>query len=429
MDPDVFDDGASATYFNHAVDLAPIDNRPTEVRRLSMEEDYFYEQVMTFARPPNPPAYHAATHGTYSGPTRKGRDTILDGGPLAEEQETLPHYYCDVHMENVFQMKMEIESAVKRAEYRNWRAMFVVLHGTALHIYSAKEKGWCWGKSRTHGPDVQPDNPPWLRKGSLERSYSLQHADVGIAADYHKRRYVIRVRAETDQFLISCVELVTFVKWLECLFAAIDVAVPIDERDFPQDQSIPRIQRLRWLRGQYPAQATASANAARYQRLTETLGPAPGPHADLEMPVGAPTHVEVSAVAPWVDLTNGAAAIAPWGEPDSTQVPQQQNVSADASAGRLSTTTSHQDENIDPGTGKWRPRHLWSSTHDMVYAKLCYAVLLFKSPRKSNFVIFKGQRWHIDWSTGQMSRVQPPSYGEPEFWGPWQVIHAENTRI
>lgn len=91
--------------------------------------------------------------------------------------------------------------------------------------------------------------------------------------------------------------------------------------------------------------------------------------------------------------------------------------------------TSHTHEDIDSGTGKWRPRHLWSTTHDMVYAKLCYAVLLFKSPRKSNFVIFKGQRWHIDWSTGQMSRVQPPSYGEPEFWGPWQVLHADNRRI
>lgn len=418
MDPDDdFDDGASATYFNHAVDLAPIDNRPTEVRRLSMEEDYFYEQVMTFARPPNPPAYHVATHGTYSGPTRKGRDTILDDGPLMEEEEALPHYYCDVHMENVFQMKMEIEDAVKRAEYRNWRTMFVVLHGTALHIYSAKEKGWCWGKNRTHGPDVQPDNPPWLRKGSLERSYSLQHADVGIAADYHKRRYVIRVRAETDQFLISCVELKTFVKWLECLFAAIDVAVPIDERDFPRDQSIPRIQRLRWLRGQYSAQATA--NGARYQRLMDPLGPDPGSPADFDMPVDAPADVEMSPGGPGIDLTHGAAAIAPWGDPAGMQGPP---------AGRLSTS-SYPNDSVEPETGKWRPRHLWSSTHDMVYAKLCYAVLLFKSPRKSNFVIFKGQRWHIDWSTGQMSRVQPPSYGEPEFWGPWQVIHAENSRI
>ncbi|KUI64690.1 hypothetical protein VM1G_00231 [Cytospora mali] len=421
MDQDDFDDGASATYFNHAVDLAPIDNRPTEVRRLSMEEDYFYEQIMTFARPPNPPAYHAATHGTYSGPTRKGTDTILDDGPMMEEEESLPQYSCDVHMENVFQMKMEIEDAVKRAEYRNWRAMFVVLHGTALHIYSAKEKGWCWGKSRMHGPDVQPDNPPWLRKGSLERSYSLQHADVGIAADYHKRRYVIRVRAETDQFLISCVELETFVKWLECLFAAIDVAVPIDERDFPRDQSIPRIQRLRWLRGQYSAQATA--NGTRYQQLAESLGPVPDSPADFDMPVDPPADVEMSPGGPGIDLTHGAAAIAPWGEP-GMQASRQ-----NPSPTRRLSTSSYPNESVEPETGKWRPRHLWSSTHDMVYAKLCYAVLLFKSPRKSNFVIFKGQRWHIDWSTGQMSRVQPPSYGEPEFWGPWQVIHAENTRI
>lgn len=60
------------------------------------------------------------------------------------------------------------------------------MHGTALHIYSAKKKDFGWGKSRMHGPDVRPDNPSWLRKGSLERSYSLQHADVGIAADYQK---------------------------------------------------------------------------------------------------------------------------------------------------------------------------------------------------------------------------------------------------
>lgn len=181
------DDASAATFFNHAVELAPIDNRPAKVRRLSMEEDYLYEQVMTFAQPPSPPAYHVATHGTYQGPSRKGREAVLGGeGSPAEDEDVLPRYYCDVHMETVFQMKMEIEDAVKRAEYRNWRTMFVVLHGTALHIYGAKDKGWSWSKSRMHGPDVKPDNPPWLRKGALERSYSLQHADVGIAADYHK---------------------------------------------------------------------------------------------------------------------------------------------------------------------------------------------------------------------------------------------------
>lgn len=175
--------GTFVEVFNHAVELPPIDNQPA--RRLSMEEDYFYEQVMTFAQPLQPPAYHAATHGTYEGPSRKGNEAVLDNDVLLD-QELLPAYSCDVHMETVFQMKMEIEDAVKRAEYRNWRTMIVELHGTALHIYSTKKKDFGWGKNRMHGPDVKPDNPSWLKKGSLERSYSLQHADVGIAADYQK---------------------------------------------------------------------------------------------------------------------------------------------------------------------------------------------------------------------------------------------------
>lgn len=121
--------------------------------------------------------------------------------------------------------------------------------------------------------------------------------------------------------------------------------------------------------------------------------------------------------------------IFPDGSPLETTPTHQTRASRRDPAMPRFSMTSYTHDDIEAGTGKWRPRHLWTTTHDMVYAKLCYAVLLFKSPRKSNFVIFKGQRWHIDWSTGQMSRVQPPSYGEPEFWGPWQVLHADNRRI
>lgn len=206
--------------------------------------------------------------------------------------------------------------------------------------------------------------------------------------------------------MISCVELQTFVKWLEALFAAIDVAIPIDERDFPRDQSIPRIQRLRWLRGQL----TDSANAGQ---AWDSFGSPPS--SPLE-----PVNIFDAQADELV--SGGRQDIFPDGSPfTDVDLPS-------ISTPRFSIASTRNDD-LEQGTGKWRPRHLWSTTHDMVYAKLCYAVLLFKSPRKSNFVIFKGQRWHIDWSTGQMSRVQPPSYGEPEFWGPWQVVHADNRRI
>lgn len=207
--------------------------------------------------------------------------------------------------------------------------------------------------------------------------------------------------------MISCVELHTFVKWLEALFAAIDVAIPIDERDFPMDQSIPRIQRLRWLRG----------------HLADQRPPAGGPPWDSfgARPNGPPGPVNIFD-AQADELAAARADIFPGGSPFvETELP-------DVSMPRFSLASTRNND-VEQGTGKWRPRHLWSSTHDMVYAKLCYAVLLFKSPRKSNFVIFKGQRWYIDWSTGQMSRVQPPSYGQPEFGSPWQVVHADNRRI
>lgn len=193
------------------------------------------------------------------------------------------------------------------------------------------------------------------------------------------------------------------------------MAAPIDERDFPRDQSIPRIQRLRWLRGQYSSQTTTGGE------VWDSFGSFPQSTVDsdtsntFEMPVD-------------VEMSPGGPGIFPDGPHPSGQPFQASR--RDLSMPRFSmTSTEAQHDDIESETGKWRPLHLWSATHDMVYAKLCYAVLLFKSPRKSNFVIFKGQRWHIDWSTGQMSRVQPPSYGEPEFWGPWQVLHTDNPRL
>lgn len=207
---------------------------PPRPRRLSMEEDFHYREVMTQspARPSRPPSYASAIQqpppGTQNAAARSQSGHV-------PPPDVLPGYSCDIHIEGVFMRKMEMEETVKRAEYRNWHMVYVVLHGTALNVYQVKkDRGW-WS-SRSDGPNVSPDSPPWIKKSSLEKSYSLLHADAGIAADYRKRRYVIRLRTETDQFLLSCVELSTLVTWLDLLFAAIAVAAPIDERGFPRDQ-------------------------------------------------------------------------------------------------------------------------------------------------------------------------------------------------
>lgn len=216
------------------------------------------------------------------------------------------------------------------------------------------------------------------------------------------------MRAETDQFLLSCVELPTFVRWLDSIFASINVAAPIDERDFPRDQSIPRVQRIRWLRGQRPQLGDNSTGFPRLNERRQSIASS-----------AAGSDNEEDGEDPPAD--------APTAEADD-EGPNGYGRAAHPVVGRLSTT-SYPNEHVDPDTGKWVPRHMWTVTHDQLYAKLCYAVLLFKSPRKSNYIVSKGKRWYVDWNTGRMIRVLPPAYGEVELYGPWQVITTENRFI
>ncbi|KAK2592894.1 hypothetical protein QQS21_009389 [Conoideocrella luteorostrata] len=397
-----------------------VPSTPPLRRRYSMEEDLYYKQVMAapLRRLSQPPAYEPNPNDSDEGEDQGhswqagGRTGVFDQSEETdiEVDESLPNYQNSVCLEGVFSKKHEIENTTKRAEDRHWHTVFVTLNGTALNVYTVK-KDWGWGRSRD-GPTICPDNPPWVRKSKLEKSYSLLHADAGIAADYTKRRYVIRIRAETDQFLLSCIELTTFVKWLECLFAAIDVAAPIDDRDFPRDMSIPRIQRIRWFQGQSPA-LPGYATSTEQLRNEETS--AIEPEGENETQTDGPNSSQTAARLPPTQR--------PLQETAATPPPRVQPIN------RRFSTSTYSNPSVDPHTGKWFPEHKWSSAHDLLYAKLCYSNLLFRSPRKSNYIISKGKQWFVDWGTGKMVRVLPPSYGESDFFGPWQVIHTENPRI
>lgn len=165
-----------------------------------MEEDMYYKHVMSVPqrRPSQPPPYRPSSRDPEGDrqsqgqgrKTRKGKQVATPWHENAydeddqEHDESLPGYQSTVSIEGVFAKKHEIEHTTKRAEDRHWHTVFVNLNGTALNVYNVK-KDWGWGKSRD-GPTICPDNPPWVRKAKLEKSYSLLHADAGIAADYSK---------------------------------------------------------------------------------------------------------------------------------------------------------------------------------------------------------------------------------------------------
>jgi hypothetical protein len=62
---------------------------------------------------------------------------------------------------------------------------------------------------------AQPDQVPCLKNCQPLRVYTLQHAESGLASDYLKRKNVIRVRMEGEQFLLQVPNIQAVVSWIE----------------------------------------------------------------------------------------------------------------------------------------------------------------------------------------------------------------------
>lgn len=63
-------------------------------------------------------------------------------------------------------------------------------------------------------PSIPDPNPK-----DLIREYSLQHAESGLASDYFKRKNVLRVRMEGEQFLLQARDVPEVVEWIEVRIA------------------------------------------------------------------------------------------------------------------------------------------------------------------------------------------------------------------
>ncbi|TKA50516.1 hypothetical protein B0A49_13526, partial [Cryomyces minteri] len=180
----------------------------------------------------------------------------------SEGHERLPAYTCSVSQQGVLNMVTELAHPFRAASAPMWREVYVVLRGTQLSIHNVASPFGTKDES-LRGP------------GKLVKAYTLQHAEVGIAADtrhssfvplksiarliapQRRRRYyakdptmfryqryhVMRLRLETDQFLLSCASETTLLSWVENLCAAIDVAPPLDDRTSPNQHTVPRRRR------------------------------------------------------------------------------------------------------------------------------------------------------------------------------------------
>lgn len=89
--------------------------------------------------------------------------------------------------------------------------------------------------------------------------YSMHAAESGLAADYKKRLHCVRVRAEGQQFMLQTDTARQCVQWIEAFQAATNVAMDLDTRPMPVQQTLPR-RRRRAVRRAPAAEAGAAAN-------------------------------------------------------------------------------------------------------------------------------------------------------------------------
>ncbi|KAL4079535.1 hypothetical protein J3A83DRAFT_4043652, partial [Scleroderma citrinum] len=77
-------------------------------------------------------------------------------------------------------------------------------------------------------------------KCDLIRAYTLQNAESGLGNDYIKRKHVIRLRLEGEQFLLQAPDVPSVVEWIEGLHAGTNIALDLDQRTMPRGPIFPR---------------------------------------------------------------------------------------------------------------------------------------------------------------------------------------------
>ena len=147
-----------------------------------------------------------------------------------EGNEELPEYSCSVFRSSILNQKIECVYPGLPAKKREWVKVYAVLFGTVMRLYLIQPDG-------SISINFSLDTP--------HREYTLQYAEAGIATDYIKKKYVLRVRAEGEQFLMQCANDEERDGWIEAIHAGSSIALALEDRNMPKYVTLPRRRRGR----------------------------------------------------------------------------------------------------------------------------------------------------------------------------------------
>ena len=371
-------------------------------------------------------------------------------------REEPPEYSCPHLMEGELDFKTELLSPFKLAKEQNWNPVYVVLRGPLLCLHR-------------RAPHIITSEP---QAGKLIKSYTLQHAESGLADDcvrveleplnararmvlprnrweaYSKDRtmfqkikfYILRLRVEEEQILLSTHSKTRAMAWLEALCSAMDIAPDIDERTDPRCFTetrnrarrtaghLMRNRRLvreqeRLFRDNYPqfAEERAASLVAPQATISSLTNhsPASTPGVDQEgEQLGEDQddaeNEEATAELQYPDWLNATTLSSRPSRPEHLHR-SYTNMEAELTSLlppsflhlRLTARTLSSTD-LDPETQKWRPEHPWTHRHDILYRRKCLPVLVSNAPRSSDIIVKDGKRLKIDWDKKVLIPLDAP---------------------
>ncbi|SCU95953.1 LANO_0E11980g1_1 [Lachancea nothofagi CBS 11611] len=227
--------------------------------------------------PAKPPSYRSAN------PNRRVFFPVYD----TPESGFLPPYSPAVEEITLVSVKMEWLDPYNCSPSRGWKNFIMEINSTQLNFYHIDPlltkgiKNYCNGRSQFGGENIDPileydnhhsifnslgskstyqfnksdresitqrirkDETKFLAHKKLFRSYSLQFAKFGIPTDYNRKTFVLRLRCETEQFMLSFSHVDDMIMWGVHLSIGIGVALDLDFRELPTYRTVPRRRRRR----------------------------------------------------------------------------------------------------------------------------------------------------------------------------------------
>jgi len=384
----------------------------------------------------DPPSYATAS-----------RQKIVPRREIVAGREALPHYTCTVSAGARMLVNMESVSPLHSVSQSEWRDIYVEVRGTMLNFHRVKDG----------------------RPSRLLRSYTLQHAEIGLAPDvYHtvlapnsrlahlipsaarqkafkkdpqlfraEEQYIMRLRVETDQILLAHKSEDKILEMVHEIGAGIDLAPAIDERNISKQCTVPR--RRRRPNTQTAADINNAAIIAEQERILQQMYPtfaqdtteqsttstASSPATSTSnTPLGTPTREEdeldLSAIREDFSESNTLAQTRTSDSAMSTSNAERPGYSrtntASSTASAFQTTYETAPSNFGP-EGKWQPPHLRTAVQIRRYVRRCAPLLMSDAVRASDIVICNGKRMRINWREERLEdwRLQPPTYQAHDF--------------